>query len=883
MSPEPTTQSLSPAIRGFLRSLNILLKAAQMYGMDHAQTTSKSKDVWSYLQTALSEGKQKSLQLAVSEKRLLVDGVAIKSGPTEQSIAHQLSAADLASITITPQVAPEAFSRMVQIFAENASDPERTSSQLKASLGNDPRTGIRFDEVRFVKAGSERPQTFVAAGLLAQFLGTDSAQVPGLLNNPNKLLQFLTVAGGPGEGSGTGTSPGIAADTATAAEGAVAGPGPAGATINPPEIAEEDTATAIRLLVKLAREGGDQGSFSPAQWREEFSQLPQRSQAVLHGVLEEFARAIPPKQAPPSMLLQLAEHLALRLAMERYECSESRVDVASETLKRMNIEIEILRQVLGTCEGRLKEAGFDFGRPSDSLELEFWARMSAPVKLDALLSDQAWRIPSLLVRQYVEQLVSQNEVEKLQLVLLNYVIGIHNSSSEARRRTALGLKDLAGFYPRPVGQALADALRHVGEQLAAETEPELQKLISATFVLLGQEAATRRRYAAVLQMLTGIESIDARHPELAASLRARIGLENRIPDFLEEVLRVPEVPDALEKLLRRMPKPTVEHVAGRISRCVRRRERERLVAIAQELGPAAASALREVFDSGPPAGAVNTVGLLSRLEPAALEESLRTRLLEWSPIYHDAVVRQIASAGAPGRGRLLGTLLGALDPLVAPLAVEEIGISGDAAAAPLLLGIAGGELPKFNSPFLRVKAIEALGRLRVKEAVPFLRALVECKAFGGLLVPRELRIVAAQSLHKIDLDAAKGALQASGLKHADLEPLPADHSSEAPGVRQRNYPRTRLPRELPGRINTSDGEYSAAVRELSLGGGLCSCEHRLHPGTPAVIRIKTGLRSFSATIIVRDARSELVAFEIVDMDLEDRTKLRTLLQGIRRQ
>jgi hypothetical protein len=53
-------------------------------------------------------------------------------------------------------------------------------------------------------------------------------------------------------------------------------------------------------------------------------------------------------------------------------------------------------------------------------------------------------------------------------------------------------------------------------------------------------------------------------------------------------------------------------------------------------------------------------------------------------------------------------------------------------------------------------------------------------------------------------------------------------------------------------------------------------------GTPAAIRIKTGMRSFGARIIMRDARSEHIAFEIVDMDLDDRAKRRTLLQSLRK-
>ncbi|HKO06040.1 MAG TPA: HEAT repeat domain-containing protein [Candidatus Acidoferrales bacterium] len=856
MSPAPIVRPPSSPVGKFLRSLNLLLKAAQMYGMEHVQTNSKSQEAWNSLEGALKERKGQSLELAVTEKRLLIDGEAVKVGPAEQSFTNLLAAADLASVTFTPQTKPDSFSQLVRIFAENASEPEQILEKLKRALGDESRSGIRINEIRFVRAGTERPGgRGMAAALLAESFAGDAATVEGLLNDPGKLLGILTAAG---MGSG--------------------GAGPGGGPATPPALGEEETTTAIRLLVKLAREGGDEGTLAPAKWREEFSQIPEPSQVVLQRVLKEFAESVPPREPPPPVLLQMAEHLAVRLAMERYESGSSRVDAVTNVLNRMNLEIDALRETLGSYEEKLKHAGFELNRPPDILEQEFWSRMPESAKLGVLLSDEAWQIPSRHVRHYVDQLAERNEAGKLEQVLLKYVSCIQSEDPEARKRVAQGLKDLASYYPRPESQLLRPAIRRVGEQLVKESEPDLQKLICAAFVLLGQEAATRRRYGAVLELLLILHTMDQSHSQLAAGLHARIGLENRIPDFLEEALRMPEVPGELMEVLRMLPLTTAEHVAGRISRCSRRRERDRLVTLAEELGPAAASALQDVFRSRPPASAVNTVGLLSRLDPAALGEDLRARLPEWSRIYHDAVVRQIAGAGSPSRGRLLAMLLDVFDPLVAPLAVDEIGMSEDAAPSPLLLSIASGELPKFGAMFLRVKALEALGRLRVAEAVPLLRKLVESDEYQGSYTHREFRIVAAQSLDKIDREAAKARLSAAGFKRAELEPIPLDRSGDAPGVRQRYYSRLRLAHELKASIVTADGEHDASVRELSLGGGLCSCDEHISPGTPASIRIKTGLRSFPAKIIVRDARSENVAFEIVDMDLESRSRLRALLQ-----
>jgi PilZ domain len=476
---------------------------------------------------------------------------------------------------------------------------------------------------------------------------------------------------------------------------------------------------------------------------------------------------------------------------------------------------------------------------------------------------------------------AESETDKVQQVLINYVNCIHNSSPEVRQKTAAGLKDLAGYFIRAGAEALPMALSEVAKELANEKDSRLQNLITATFVLLGQEAATRRRYPAVLELMSLLDSLEKSCPAIATGLRERVGLENRVPDFLEEVLHLPEASGDLVEVLRRMSAPAVEHLAGKVSRRARRRERDRLVKLAEQLGATAVEALRKAFSSRPPAVSVTVVGLLARLDPAALEPLLPTRLHEWSRVYQDAVVRQIASSGAPSRGMLLARILDHLDPLVVPVALDEIGMNGDPAPAPLLLGIAAAHLPKFASPFIRVKAIEALGRLRVKEAAATLQQLLESPELRRDGSVRELRIAAAQSLQKIDPQAAKSALAGAGIRAADLDPIPFDPDSDAPGVRQRYYPRVKLRRALSAKISTADGDFSASIRQLSLGGGLCSCEHRLLPGTPATIRIKTGLRSFTAELFLRDARSEMVAFEIVDMNLEDRSRLRTVLQAAR--
>jgi hypothetical protein len=198
MTPAPALLPPSSAVGKFLRGLNLLLKSAQMYGTEHTQTNSKSMEAWNSLSTALKERRGQSLDLAVIESRLLINGEAVKVGPAEQSFVHLLSAADIASISFSPRATPESFLNFVRIFAENSSEPEKILDKLKQALGDDSKSGIYFNQVRFVRAGAAGSvpigTSSVAAALLAESFSGDAAQVHGLLNDPGKLLGILTAA-----------------------------------------------------------------------------------------------------------------------------------------------------------------------------------------------------------------------------------------------------------------------------------------------------------------------------------------------------------------------------------------------------------------------------------------------------------------------------------------------------------------------------------------------------------------------------------------------------------------------------------------------------------------------------------------------------------------
>jgi hypothetical protein len=225
---------------------------------------------------------------------------------------------------------------------------------------------------------------------------------------------------------------------------------------------------------------------------------------------------------------------------------------------------------------------------------------------------------------------------------------------------------------------------------------------------------------------------------------------------------------------------------------------------------------------------------------------------------------------------LLVAIFESLDVLIRPLALDEIGMSGDIATIPWLVGLAGREQGA-NGSFLRLKAIEALARLGAKEAVPVLRRIVETRQVWRWANPTELRIVAAQTLAKMDPDWWQAFSSRSGLDPAQCSFAALDRDTDASGIRQRRYPRLRLANPLSAVTTNLRENGRLEIQSLCLGGGLAIPDRHFPSGTILTLKISYRLHSIRAEVFVRDTRTKTVAFEIADISLEDRARLRRLL------
>jgi hypothetical protein len=640
---------------------------------------------------------------------------------------------------------------------------------------------------------------------------------------------------------------------------------------------EVEVVQAIRLLTRFGQVQANPNAGAE-DLHKELSDTDPNTRLNLQQLLGTLAAKATEHQDDTPLLMKAAEHMAIRFALERYQKGEVKVNAVHQMMEHMSRQMESLRQILRLQEDKMSKAGILVESHADILDRMFWAEVPESGKKSVLMSHEAPCVPPRNLRQFVEVLLDREDNQSAGEILENYASCLGAKEIEARRKTAIGLSQLADLYSRLGGGPMGSAIRRLAEQLGVEKDGELQSLLSAAFVRLSQEASASKNYAAVNEVCEGMESVGKQRPVLVSDLRPRVGVENRIPEFIEEALHSDTLPADLLKVLRRTSQAAAEHLADRFFRCMRRDECDRMIELVKEVGSPALAQLREILKTGQPRQASSAVGLLSRLDVNTLLELLPSRMPEWNRFYHDIVVRQVAYGNAVDRGRTLLELTELLDPLVLPEAVDEIGMSGDTTATPPLVAMARPGETASRSPFVQLKAIESLGRLRDAEAVATLREILEAKKTFGWVYHRELRIAAAQALSKTDPRYSTQVLSDSGLEPAELAIAPLDMAPACPWVRQRRYERMALAKTLSGTIGSSWGKSKIQVRELSLGGGMGTKEDNLRIGSEADLEISVGLRAkIKAHVLLRRARVNEVGFEIVNTDLESRYKLRRVL------
>jgi hypothetical protein len=268
----------------------------------------------------------------------------------------------------------------------------------------------------------------------------------------------------------------------------------------------------------------------------------------------------------------------------------------------------------------------------------------------------------------------------------------------------------------------------------------------------------------------------------------------------------------------------------------------------------------------------------------------------------DLVVSELARPGARRAAGCEAALLEALPhahPLVVPMMLDQIGLasSGETTekAVPALLGIAAGRSERFKDVFVRIKAVEALGRLGARELPAGLRAETGVllrnilRQRNGLthVEPAGVRAAAEEALALIENHPASARVRTRYQAVAK-----ASVSFQQP----RRYLRIPLDFPLRGKLaapaatqngqkqNTAARSGCATVRvsSISLGGAFLETPERLNIGDSVQVQIQAGLRRIEGMAVVRNVTPAGGGVEFVHMNQDDREKLRRLVNRLMR-
>ena len=144
------------------------------------------------------------------------------------------------------------------------------------------------------------------------------------------------------------------------------------------------------------------------------------------------------------------------------------------------------------------------------------------------------------------------------------------------------------------------------------------------------------------------------------------------------------------------------------------------------------------------------IKLLAATDPERLLRGVDRAIAAWEWNLQDLAVSELSrptnSASAQSAAGIFARVLADAHPLVVPMMIDQIGLAMEFTAVPQLMEIASGEHELLRDQFVRIKAIEALGRMRAVEAIELLRSLAEKREGITYVEPGGLRAAAEDAL-----------------------------------------------------------------------------------------------------------------------------------------
>jgi len=513
----------------------------------------------------------------------------------------------------------------------------------------------------------------------------------------------------------------------------------------------------------------------------------------------------------------------------------------------------------------------------EKLVERFWVELPPREKSSVFRGPDAWCVPVSALRQTLSQLAEAGvdaPRREARNILLNYARRLELEDPSARREVAAGLNELSpiieSLWPN---QFPEDLSRGTLNALEKEAIPETAALLAAFLETLGRIAVTRGDFAGLESILIGLEKTP-REPQFAhmQALAQRLVAQDRWLLLIDAALANRALDPALPRLLHRDPERLLDRLTLLLTDPRGSESLPAMSRLLRAIGVPALNLLETRLYEARRQRVSAAIKLLSAADPERLLRGLPRALASWEWNLQDLAVSELSRPSNAGSSQssafVFSAILADAHPLVVPMMIDHIGLVAESTAVPQMMEIAAGEHDILRDQFVRIKAIEALGRMRATEACELLHTLAEKREGLTYAEPAGLRAAAEDALAIIENRPTSARVRAA---------FESAGQGSANFVIPRRYARIPLESPLRAQIEQSTAGLSR-VKTISLGGAYLESPKKLNVGDSIKLEVRSGLKKIHFTAVVRNIGPDGNGVEFVYMKDEDREKLRRLVQ-----
>jgi transcriptional regulator with XRE-family HTH domain len=644
----------------------------------------------------------------------------------------------------------------------------------------------------------------------------------------------------------------------------------------------EDLSAALRLLARLTPPLEAARGLSPEDAARAIHRaLEVASRDTVHMLLSAISQHGPREAEKPQPYLQrLSENLVLEFLSAEFSASQLNAPSVRPSIYKL---ADVLVSA-GTYSGPHASQHFSSvatawaaEKHREKLVERFWIELPPREKSSVFRGPDVWCVPVTALRQTLSQLADAGvdaPRREARNILLNYSRRLELEDAGARREVAAGLNELSpiieSLWPN---QFPEDLSRGTLSALEKESTPETAALLAAFLESLGRIAVTRGDFTGLESILVGLERTP-REPQFAhlQALAQRLVAQDRWLLLIDAALANRALDPALPRLLQRDPERLLDRLTLLLTDPRGFESLPAMARLLRAIGVPVLNLLESRLYEARRQRVSAAIKLLSIADAERLLRGLPRALASWEWNLQDLAVSELArptnASISQSTAFVFSAILADAHPLVVPMMIDQIGLALESTAVAQMMEIAAGEHDILRDQFVRIKAIEALGRMRATESAELLKTLAEKREGLTYVEPAGLRAAAEDALAMIENRPSSARVRAA---------FESAGQSNASFVIPRRY--TRVPLDSPLRAQIEQGAAGLArVKTISLGGAYLESPKKLNVGDSIQLEVRAGLRKIHFTAVVRNIGPDGNGVEFVHMKDEDREKLRKLVQ-----